>query len=805
MNLHVRKSFVVLVAMLAGSAGSALAAPVIASITPSSGSTVGGVMLTISGASFSASGNTATIDGHACQVTAESTNLIFCTIPEGTGATNDVQVLDGLGVASNTRNYSYNAPSLTMVSPASGPSDGGTVITLTGNDFGPASADALRSVSLGSASCALVPAGGSHTQVTCTTPEGQGTGHDVAITVDGQPSGTASFSYSPPSILSLDPVSGPAAGGTRLTISGSSFGTLANVTVDGNDCPVDVQSHSSIECTVPAGSGADAPVVVAVSGQVSAPALYDYVSPPAISLVFPSSGPTAGGISITISGSNFSAVGNSATVGGSACAVGLEGPSLIVCSLPEGTGLDKEVEVTSAGQHSNIALFDYAAPVITSVDPSHGPTQGSVPITINGNNFGPIGADAVRSVTVGTSDCPLLPSSSNHSVITCTLPEGQGLGRTVDVDVDGQPSNTATLDYDAPLVGSVTPASVPAAGNVPITVVGSNFGLEATVTVGGNDCPVTLQSHDELRCTLPPGTGNDVALLVSVSGQEAMSTIDYVPAVCGDGSVDPDEDCDDTNSADLDGCSAACETEQIQDKDQAGCIVGINKAAAGVMKAQGKDVAACARDAQSGVACIGVTNSAPLDKAVAKIALINARNCANFDPGLFQLGSEAEIEAANTGEEVELARDMFGADPDAALAPDALAPGRAACQQDVLEATNKLVVARLKAFGKCKKAGFKDEVIRAPSQLAGCLDEIDNDPAVAKPTAAQFQALIDSCVNLSEDLAAAFPGVCSSAPSVGDCLETRVRCRTCRALVATDGLDDDCDGHDDGIANASCP
>ena len=55
MNLHVRKSFVVLVAMLAGSAGSALAAPVIASITPSSGSTVGGVMLTISGASFSAS------------------------------------------------------------------------------------------------------------------------------------------------------------------------------------------------------------------------------------------------------------------------------------------------------------------------------------------------------------------------------------------------------------------------------------------------------------------------------------------------------------------------------------------------------------------------------------------------------------------------------------------------------------------------------------------------------------------------------------------------------------------------------
>lgn len=703
-------------ALLAVAASTASAAPVITLISPNSGSTAGGTVLTISGTGFSASGNTATVDGEPCHIGMgdEDVSSIRCTLPEGGGATNPVQVEDSLGELSNTVNFSYLAPSISMISPISGPASGGTVITITG----------------------------------------------------------------------------------------SNFGASPSVTVNGNNCPLGVHGHTSLECTAPAGSGSNVPVFVSFEGQLGGPAFFSYVPAPAVASLVPSSGATSGGIPLTINGSNFAASGNSATVGGNTCSITSEGVASIVCTLPEGTGADRQVQVTTGGQPSNTLLFDYNPPDITSIEPDHASTQGSIPLTINGVNFGPVGADLLRSVTVGTAACPLLPSSSNHTQIVCTLPAGQGLGHVVGVEVDGQSSDTATFNYDPPSIDSITPGEAPTAGNIPITIVGQNFGTAAAVTVDGNGCPLLGQSHTEIQCTAPAGSGTDATVAVVVSGQVANSTIDYRDPACGDGIVDDDEDCDDTNENDLDGCSAACETEAVQDRDQAGCILALNKAGAGVAKAQGKDVAACARDAQSGVPCIGVANSASLDKAIAKIAAADTNKCAT--PPDFGKGALSAVEDASTGEMVGLAVDLFGAEPDAALVPDPMAPGRASCQQRVLQSTNKFAAAWLKSFGKCKKAGFKEETIRSASRLFSCLPQVDDEVVLLKMKDGLEASLQDACVDI--DLAQAFPGECSAAPDVAACIEDRVRCRTCRALVATDALDGgDCDDHDDGIANASCP
>ena len=70
---------------------------------------------------------------------------------------------------------------------------------------------------------------------------------------------------------------------------------------------VTVVSPTSITCTNPAGNG-DVYVTVTNSvgtSQSTSAALFAYVSPPTVSSVAPSAGPTGGGTSVTISGNYF--------------------------------------------------------------------------------------------------------------------------------------------------------------------------------------------------------------------------------------------------------------------------------------------------------------------------------------------------------------------------------------------------------------------------------------------------------------------------------------------------------------------
>ena len=79
---------------------------------------------------------------------------------------------------------------------------------------------------------------------------------------------------------------------------------------------------------------------------------------------------------------------------------------------------------------------------------------------------------------------------------------------------------------------SVQPTIGPFYGNVPINVVGKEFGLKPenqTVTIGGVACPSTRYVSSELlQCDLPPGSGisQDVSVIVAnqnVSGGNLFS------------------------------------------------------------------------------------------------------------------------------------------------------------------------------------------------------------------------------------------------------------------------------------------
>ena len=120
-----------------------------------------------------------------------------------------------------------------------------------------------------------------------------------------------------PTVSSVSPNSGPAAGGTAVTITGTNFAAGATVTFGGTAATnVVVVNSTTITATTPAAAAGAVTVTVTVNGQSgSLTNGFTYVVPPTVSSVVPNSGSTAGGTAVTITGTNFAA-GATVTFGG---------------------------------------------------------------------------------------------------------------------------------------------------------------------------------------------------------------------------------------------------------------------------------------------------------------------------------------------------------------------------------------------------------------------------------------------------------------------------------------------------------
>ena len=168
--------------------------------------------------------------------------------------------------------------------------------------------------------------------------------------------------------------------------------------------------------------------------------------------------PTAGGILITIAGSNFGASGSAALVGSRLCIPTAAGDTEIICTLPSGSGSDVRVVVRDSFGNASLPadLLSYSPPEITSVsgctaDPGgSGSTtecarEGGQTLTINGHNFGPSGA--AKTVLVGGEVCPT--SDDTDEQLECTIPPGSGTGKRVLIVAANQFSvgTTYTMSY----------------------------------------------------------------------------------------------------------------------------------------------------------------------------------------------------------------------------------------------------------------------------------------------------------------------------------------------------------------------
>ncbi|WP_336691434.1 IPTL-CTERM sorting domain-containing protein [Delftia acidovorans] len=517
-----------------------LATPTITSIAPTAGPQAGGTAVTITGTNFIGTTGVNFGVSAATGFTVDSATSITATAPPGTG-TVDIRVSNTVGTspAVGADQFTYvAAPSVTSISPTAGPTGGGTTVTITGTGF--SAALPTGAVRFGGTIATYTI--NSNTQITATAPAGSAGTVDVTVTTVGGTSATSAadqFTYvAAPTVTSISPTAGPTAGGATVTITGTNLSGATAVTFGGTAASgVTVNSATQITATAPAQAAGTVDVRVTTMGGTSATSVADqftYVAMPTVTSVSPTAGPSAGGTSVVITGTNFSGT-TAVTFGGTAAAgYTVNSATQITANAPAGTGT-VDVRITTVGGTSATSTADQftyvAAPTVTSISPSSGPQTGGTTVTLTGTNLG--GATAV---TFGSTAATGFTVNS-ATQITATSPAGTG---TVDVRVTtvGGTSASSTADQftyvAAPTVASISPSSGPQTGGTTVTLTGTNLGGATAVTFGGTAATgFTVNSATQITATSPAGTGTVDVRVTTVGGTSATSAADqytYVPA-----------------------------------------------------------------------------------------------------------------------------------------------------------------------------------------------------------------------------------------------------------------------------------
>jgi len=210
-----------------------------------------------------------------------------------------------------------------------------------------------------------------------------------------------------------------------------------------------------------------------------------FVPPPRVTNVSVTSGPTAGGTTVTVTGAGFTGATTVAFGATSAASFAVNGDTSITAVSPAASAGTVDVTVTMAGGTSAASASDQftfiAAPAVSGISPDNGSVDGGTLVTITGTNF-------IDVTAVNFGDAPAGFAVNDDSSITALSPAAEAID-TVDVTV---------------------------------------------VTVGG--------------------------MSATSAADEFTYTTSIATSVCGDGALDPGEQCDDGAANGLPGdcCTATC-------------------------------------------------------------------------------------------------------------------------------------------------------------------------------------------------------------------------------------------------------
>lgn len=499
--------------------------PTLVSLTPTSGPTLGGTAVTLTGTNFT--GTTSVTFGG---IAANSFSVVSDTTVTGVAPANlagaaDVILTtsDGSSTLSNGFTYtaSDNPPTITSVAPNEGVSAGGTSVVITGTNFVGASA-----VNFGSTAASSFTMD-TPQQITAVSPAGSGT-MNITVTTPVGTSATSSadqFTYHGiPTVSEVSPNQGPLTGDTSVTISGTNFTSGSTVFFGASAASsVTYNSATSLTAVSPSGSGTVDITVTTIGGTsaTSSADAYTYFGIPTVTGVSPTMGEQNGGDSVTITGTNFTGASNVSFGTTSATSFIVDSDIQITAVTPFHVGGVINVTVTNPVGTSETSSADeygfYGVPSITSVAPNAGPTAGGTSVIIAGVNF----SQTTQVYFGSTPATSFIVSNSTH--ITAISPAGSE--GTVDVTISN-PLHTSVISsadqftYTAvPTVTEISPSSGPLAGSTSVTITGTGFTSSSTVAFGGSaGTSVSVISSTSLTAVSPSGSAGTVHITVTTAG-----------------------------------------------------------------------------------------------------------------------------------------------------------------------------------------------------------------------------------------------------------------------------------------------
>ncbi|KAF2077574.1 hypothetical protein CYY_001115 [Polysphondylium violaceum] len=480
--------------------------PVISSIP--SISTRGGDV-TITGTSFfnDITKNTLTFGSTPCLaptlVTAHK--VLKCTMPVGTGVRSTTVKVGGKTSAPFT--FSYIKPSVTTVSSVS--PAGGTV-TIDGDNFG---ADATKiTVSVGSFACTGVVLTTAHTQFTCSVPQGQAS-HAVTVTVDTLVSNNnILLIYNSPTISSAVQIS------DGIEITGTNFGTdlyQLKLFIGASEITSYCKSTMiKVTCTaLPATISSGA---ITTTGAYVNPS-YNFLLTPFVVSVDPTSVATSGG-AVSIKGKFFetTAMGTPTTLsvifnGVTYSNNGYQSSSLLVFSVPAGTGVGKSISVKTDTRSSNSKTIAYIAPKVTS----HSQTDET--ISLVGTNFG----NDKSKISISIGSVPIDSATlvlTSHTQLSFKAPlESLNGGLLITVDTQSFTYSRFTLKPVITLIPApkVIGEAITIQGKYLSNVDQDSLSTNIKFTFNSVVSECTFISATSYECSAPPGTGKAVAFVVN--------------------------------------------------------------------------------------------------------------------------------------------------------------------------------------------------------------------------------------------------------------------------------------------------
>ncbi|RYG66994.1 hypothetical protein EON64_08455, partial [archaeon] len=359
----------------------------------------------------------------------------------------------------------------------------------------------------------------SSTSLVCISPSVPSEGK-ISLSVglnDWQVTATpVSFDYvTLPTVLAIDPATGPEAGGTavKLTMSNSAHlpALFCAFGLDGNTVAASLTTGGGWVCLSPTTFPGHMPVRFSVDGQTFVDYNISYYSYPlpSITNMLPKRGSCVGGTNVTVFGSNFlKSTKLSCKFGEQVVAAHFINRTAVSCFTPK-------VEV--AGNATVAVSFnnqDY-----------HMQRRGGVFAFVESQQLGSISPSVVVAGYATAVKLPLSEQSSTlshfcrvsrHTMIVQQLSSGIYCEIPSDLLVGTLQLELLAVDYAvlhsftlsvvlAPQIVSVSPRVLSQLGGS-VTLSGSNFlhALDIHCIVGSTIVPSTVFSASQLRCLLPP-------------------------------------------------------------------------------------------------------------------------------------------------------------------------------------------------------------------------------------------------------------------------------------------------------------